>query len=46
MFFCLQQIVISKMKVDKVQVTAQEAGATFAICLDQDQKTFIQSVTR
>ncbi|XP_017272217.1 phosphoinositide 3-kinase regulatory subunit 5-like isoform X2 [Kryptolebias marmoratus] len=41
-----QQILTSEVKVDRVQVTAQEAGTTFAVCLDQDQKTFIQSVTR
>ncbi|XP_037544784.1 phosphoinositide 3-kinase regulatory subunit 5-like [Nematolebias whitei] len=41
-----QQILISEVKVDKVQVKAQEAGSTFAVCLDQDQKTFIQGVTR
>ncbi|KAM4717602.1 phosphoinositide 3-kinase regulatory subunit 5-like isoform 2-T2 [Anableps anableps] len=40
------QILISEEKVNKVQVTAQEDGTTFAVCLDQDKKTFIQSVRR
>ncbi|XP_036004292.1 phosphoinositide 3-kinase regulatory subunit 5 [Fundulus heteroclitus] len=40
------QIFISELKVDKVQVIAQEDGTTFAVCLDQDKKTFIQSVKR
>ncbi|PWA15474.1 hypothetical protein CCH79_00014733 [Gambusia affinis] len=37
------QILISELKVDKMQVTAQGSGSTFAVCLDQDKKTFIQS---
>ncbi|XP_015245868.1 PREDICTED: phosphoinositide 3-kinase regulatory subunit 5 isoform X1 [Cyprinodon variegatus] len=41
-----QQIMMSEVKVDKVQVTAHEDGATFAVCLDQDKKTFIQKVRR
>ncbi|XP_054891443.1 phosphoinositide 3-kinase regulatory subunit 5-like isoform X2 [Poeciliopsis prolifica] len=40
------QILISEVKVDKMQVTAQGNGSTFAVCLDQDKKTFIQSVKR
>lgn len=40
------QILISEVKVDRVQVSTQEDGSTFAVCLDQDKKTFIQSVTR
>uniref|UniRef100_A0A3Q2G969 Phosphoinositide 3-kinase regulatory subunit 5 n=1 Tax=Cyprinodon variegatus TaxID=28743 RepID=A0A3Q2G969_CYPVA len=40
------QIMMSEVKVDKVQVTAHEDGATFAVCLDQDKKTFIQKVRR
>uniref|UniRef100_A0A3B5MIS6 Phosphoinositide 3-kinase regulatory subunit 5 n=1 Tax=Xiphophorus couchianus TaxID=32473 RepID=A0A3B5MIS6_9TELE len=40
------QILISEVKVDKMQVTAQGDGSTFAVCLDQDKKTFIQSVKR
>ncbi|XP_041832638.1 phosphoinositide 3-kinase regulatory subunit 5-like [Melanotaenia boesemani] len=41
-----QQISISEVKVDKVQVIGGEDGTTFAVCLDQDEKKFIQSVTR
>ncbi|XP_059203581.1 phosphoinositide 3-kinase regulatory subunit 5-like isoform X2 [Centropristis striata] len=41
-----QHISISEVKVDKVQVNAGQDGATFAVCLDQDEKKFIQSVTR
>ncbi|KAL6103402.1 pik3r5 [Pungitius sinensis] len=41
-----QQISMSEVKVDKVQVDGGEDGATFAVCLDQDEKKFIQSVTR
>ncbi|XP_045892946.1 phosphoinositide 3-kinase regulatory subunit 5-like [Micropterus dolomieu] len=41
-----QHISISEMKVDKVQVNSGEDGTTFAVCLDQDEKKFIQSVTR
>ncbi|XP_032442651.1 phosphoinositide 3-kinase regulatory subunit 5-like isoform X1 [Xiphophorus hellerii] len=40
------QILLSEVKVDKMQVTAQGDGSTFAVCLDQDKKTFIQSVKR
>ncbi|KAM8843998.1 phosphoinositide 3-kinase regulatory subunit 5-like isoform 2-T3 [Spinachia spinachia] len=40
------QISMSEVKVDKVQVDGGEDGATFAVCLDQDEKKFIQSVTR
>ncbi|XP_016530919.1 phosphoinositide 3-kinase regulatory subunit 5-like isoform X3 [Poecilia formosa] len=40
------QILISEVKVDKMQVTAQGNGSTFAVCLDQDKKMFIQSVKR
>uniref|UniRef100_A0AAQ4QYP2 Phosphoinositide 3-kinase regulatory subunit 5 n=1 Tax=Gasterosteus aculeatus aculeatus TaxID=481459 RepID=A0AAQ4QYP2_GASAC len=40
------QIYISEVKVDKVQVHGGADGATFAVCLDQDEKKFIQSVTR
>ncbi len=32
--------------MDKVQVNSGEDGTTFAVCLDQDEKKFIQSVTR
>lgn len=42
-----QNISISEVKVDKVQVSCSEDGTTFAVCLDQDEKKkFIQSVTR
>ncbi|XP_040012019.1 phosphoinositide 3-kinase regulatory subunit 5-like isoform X2 [Xiphias gladius] len=41
-----QQISISEVKVDKVQVNGGDDGTTFAVCLDQDEKKFIQSVTR
>ncbi|CAJ1075736.1 phosphoinositide 3-kinase regulatory subunit 5-like isoform X1 [Xyrichtys novacula] len=41
-----QHISISEVKVDKVQVSCVENGTTFAVCLDQDEKKFIQSVTR
>ncbi|KAM9345906.1 phosphoinositide 3-kinase regulatory subunit 5-like [Symphorus nematophorus] len=41
-----QHISISEVKVDKVQVNGGEDGTTFAVCLDQDEKKFIQSVTR
>lgn len=40
-----QHISISKVKVDKVEVNGGKDG-TFAVCLDQDEKKFIQSVTR
>lgn len=41
-----QHISISEVKVDKVQVSSGGDGTTFAVCLDQDEKKFIQSVTR
>nr|XP_054606724.1 phosphoinositide 3-kinase regulatory subunit 5 [Nothobranchius furzeri] len=41
-----QQILISEVKVDNVHVQSQGEGVTFAVCLDQDKKMFIQSVTR
>ncbi|XP_070778965.1 phosphoinositide 3-kinase regulatory subunit 5-like [Enoplosus armatus] len=41
-----QHISVSEVKVDKVQVYGGEDGTTFAVCLDQDEKKFIQSVTR
>ncbi|KAJ1130532.1 hypothetical protein NDU88_008883 [Pleurodeles waltl] len=40
-----QQITISQIKVDKVQVIGVE-GSTFALCLDQDEKKILQRVTR
>lgn len=42
----LQHISMSEVKVDKVQVNSGEDGTTFAVCLDQDEKKFIQKVTR
>uniref|UniRef100_A0A3Q4AZ82 Phosphoinositide 3-kinase regulatory subunit 5 n=1 Tax=Mola mola TaxID=94237 RepID=A0A3Q4AZ82_MOLML len=41
-----QHISMSEVKVDKVQVNSGEDGTTFAVCLDQDEKKFIQKVTR
>ncbi|KAM6905472.1 phosphoinositide 3-kinase regulatory subunit 5-like [Xenentodon cancila] len=41
-----QHISIAEVKVDKVQVICGNDGTTFAVCLDQDEKKFIQSVTR
>ncbi|XP_051244350.1 phosphoinositide 3-kinase regulatory subunit 5 isoform X1 [Dicentrarchus labrax] len=41
-----QHISISEVKVDRVQVNGGDDGTTFAVCLDQDEKKFIQSVTR
>ncbi|XP_033982939.1 phosphoinositide 3-kinase regulatory subunit 5-like isoform X1 [Trematomus bernacchii] len=41
-----QHICVSEVKVDKMQVHGREDGTTFAVCLDQDEKKFIQSVTR
>lgn len=40
-----QQIAVSQIKVDKVQVIGV-GGSTFALCLDQDEKKILQSVTR
>lgn len=40
------QFCISEVKVDKAQVHAGIEGTTFAVCLDQDEKKFIQSVVR
>uniref|UniRef100_A0A3Q3IZ09 Phosphoinositide 3-kinase regulatory subunit 5 n=1 Tax=Monopterus albus TaxID=43700 RepID=A0A3Q3IZ09_MONAL len=41
-----QHISVSEVTVDKVQVNGAEHGMTFDVCLDQDEKKFIQSVTR
>ncbi|KAF7666371.1 hypothetical protein LDENG_00109550 [Lucifuga dentata] len=41
-----QHISVSEAKVDKVQVSGGDNGTTFAVCLDQDEKKIIQSVTR
>ncbi|CAN9505794.1 unnamed protein product [Ophioblennius macclurei] len=40
-----QHILTTEVKVDKVQVRTDDEGTTFAVCLDQDQKKFIQKVT-
>ncbi|KAK5865919.1 hypothetical protein PBY51_020149 [Eleginops maclovinus] len=40
-----QQLSMSEVKVDKVQVSGVE-NTTFAVCLDQDEKKILQSVTR
>uniref|UniRef100_A0A8C6TC45 Phosphoinositide 3-kinase regulatory subunit 5 n=1 Tax=Neogobius melanostomus TaxID=47308 RepID=A0A8C6TC45_9GOBI len=37
---------ISEVKVDRAHVHAGSEGTTFAVCLDQDEKKFIQSVVR
>lgn len=37
---------VSEVTVDQVQVNSTEDGKTFAVCLDQDEKRFFQSVTR
>ncbi|XP_026181826.1 phosphoinositide 3-kinase regulatory subunit 5-like isoform X2 [Mastacembelus armatus] len=41
-----QHISVSEVTVDKVQVNGADDSTTFAVCLDQDEKKFIQSVTR
>uniref|UniRef100_A0AAQ6A0F5 Phosphoinositide 3-kinase regulatory subunit 5 n=1 Tax=Amphiprion ocellaris TaxID=80972 RepID=A0AAQ6A0F5_AMPOC len=41
-----QHISVTEVKVDKMQVNGRDNGTTFAVCLDQDEKKFIQSVTR
>uniref|UniRef100_A0A3P8TCG3 Phosphoinositide 3-kinase regulatory subunit 5 n=1 Tax=Amphiprion percula TaxID=161767 RepID=A0A3P8TCG3_AMPPE len=41
-----QHISVTEVKVDKMQVNGRDDGTTFAVCLDQDEKKFIQSVTR
>lgn len=40
------QFCISEVKVDRAQVHAGSEGTTFAVCLDQDEKKFVQSVVR
>ncbi|KAG5278997.1 hypothetical protein AALO_G00105000 [Alosa alosa] len=40
-----QQLTTTKVKVDKVQVIGA-SNTTFAVCLDQDEKKILQSVTR
>ncbi|KAK7929926.1 hypothetical protein WMY93_006321 [Mugilogobius chulae] len=39
-----QQLSLNEVKVDKVQITGDDN--TFAVCLDQDEKKILQSVTR
>ncbi|XP_068605872.1 phosphoinositide 3-kinase regulatory subunit 5-like [Brachionichthys hirsutus] len=42
-----QHIAMTEARVDRVQVhSSGEDGAAFSVCLDQDEKKFIQSVTR
>ncbi len=41
----LQQLSVTEVKVDKVQVSGA-GNTTFAVCLDQDEKKILQSVTR
>lgn len=40
-----QQLSTTEVKVDKVQISGTE-NTTFAVCLDQDEKKVLQSVTR
>lgn len=40
-----QQLTVTEVKVDKVQVSGVE-NTTFAVCLDQDEKKILQTVTR
>ncbi|KAM4750796.1 phosphoinositide 3-kinase regulatory subunit 5 [Anableps anableps] len=40
-----QQLTVTEVKVDKVQVSGI-GNTTFAVCLDQDEKKILQSVTR
>lgn len=40
-----QQLSVTEVKVDKVQVSGA-GNTTFAVCLDQDEKKVLQSVTR
>uniref|UniRef100_A0A3Q0RPX4 Phosphoinositide 3-kinase regulatory subunit 5 n=1 Tax=Amphilophus citrinellus TaxID=61819 RepID=A0A3Q0RPX4_AMPCI len=39
------QLTVTEVKVDKVQVSGVE-NTTFAVCLDQDEKKILQTVTR
>jgi len=45
MLFVFQQLTTTQVKVDKVQVSGT-CNTTFAVCLDQDEKKILQSVTR
>ncbi|XP_060918286.1 phosphoinositide 3-kinase regulatory subunit 5 isoform X1 [Labrus mixtus] len=40
-----QQLSVTEVKVDKVQISGA-GDTTFAVCLDQDEKKILQSVTR
>ncbi|XP_059181982.1 phosphoinositide 3-kinase regulatory subunit 5 [Centropristis striata] len=40
-----QQLSVTEVKVDKVQISGA-GNTTFAVCLDQDEKKVLQSVTR
>lgn len=42
--FSSQQISVSQIKVDKVQIIGVQSS--FAVCLDQDEQKILQSVTR
>ena len=42
--FFHQQISVSQIKVDKVQIIGLQSS--FAVCLDQDEQKILQSVTR
>nr|XP_061830513.1 phosphoinositide 3-kinase regulatory subunit 5-like [Nerophis lumbriciformis] len=42
----LQHVSITGEKVNKVEVSSGTEGQTFAVCLDQDQRKFLQSVSR
>lgn len=42
--YLLQQISVSQMKVDKVQIVG--INCSFAVCLDQDERKILHSVTR
>nr|XP_057905991.1 phosphoinositide 3-kinase regulatory subunit 5-like isoform X2 [Doryrhamphus excisus] len=41
-----QDFSITEVKVNRVEVSSGKDWPTFAVCLDQDQRTFLQSVTR
>lgn len=45
LFSSFQQLNVTEVKVDKVQVSGA-GNTTFAVCLDQDEKKILQSVTR
>lgn len=40
-----QQLSTTQVKVDRVRVSGAD-NTTFAVCLDQDEKKILQSVTR